>query len=100
MLREIAVNRDTEFIALLVPREFHAGGLETPNTKENLDLEHDVCQALTGDKLHKTQTKDTTGFPRKPARVKRIGPRLSKVSDSTTPQVSFLWRVDGTRDRL
>jgi hypothetical protein len=48
-----------------------------------------VYQALTGDKLHKTETKDTTGFPRNPARVKRIGPRLSKVSDSTTLQVSL-----------
>jgi hypothetical protein len=41
-----------------------------------------VYQALTGDKLHKTNIKDTTGLTRRPARVKGIGPRMSKVSDS------------------
>jgi hypothetical protein len=55
--------------------------------KENFDLGHGVCQALTGAKLHKTNIKDTTGFTCSPARVKGIGPRMSKVSDITTLQV-------------
>jgi hypothetical protein len=50
--------------------------------RTNSDLGHAVYQALTGDKLHKTNIKDTTGLTRRPARVKGIGPRMSKVSDS------------------
>jgi hypothetical protein len=53
-----------------------------------------VCQALTGDKLHKTNIKDNTGLTCKPARVKGIGPRMSKVSDVTTLQIRFRTQVD------
>ena len=48
-----------------------------------------MYQALTGDKLHKTNIKDNTGLTGKPARVKGIGPRMSKVSDVTTLQIRF-----------
>ncbi len=49
--------------------------------KENSDLGHGGCQALAGGKLHKTQITDNTGLTCKPARVKGIGPRMSKASD-------------------
>ena len=72
-------------------REFHAQQRPRKSEhNENSDLGHGVCQALTGDKLHKTNIKDTTGLTWKPARVKGIGPRVSKVSDVTTVQVSLL----------
>jgi hypothetical protein len=48
-----------------------------------------VCQALTGAKLHRTNIKDNTDLTCRPARVKGIGPRMSKVSDITTLQVPF-----------
>ena len=82
------MNRDTEFIALLVPREFHAR--QQPRNsehKKNSDLGHGVCQTLAGDKLHKTNVKDNTDLTCRPARVKEIGPRMSEVSDITTIQV-------------
>ena len=56
--------------------------------------------SVEGDKLHKTNIKDTTGLTCKPARVKGIGPRMSEVSDVTTLQVSFMTRWMRTGDRL
>jgi hypothetical protein len=54
-----------------------------------LDLGQTMCQALTGTKLHKTNIKNNTGLTCTLARVKGIGPRMSKVSDVTTLQIRF-----------
>jgi len=62
--------------------------------KENFDLAHDVCQALTGDKLHKTNIKDNADLTRTPTPVKGIGPEMSEVSDVKTVPVSLFGWVD------
>ena len=59
-----------------------------------------MCQALKGDKLHKTNIKDTTGLTCRPARVKGIGLRMSKVSDVATVHIAFMTRWMRTDDRL
>ena|SRR5450631_2881998 len=75
-------------IGFLVHCEFHAQQRPRESEhKETSDLGHGVCQALKGDKLHKTNIKATTGLTCKPARVKGIGPRMSEVSDVTTLEV-------------
>ncbi len=100
VLSQIAVNRDAEFIALLVPVSFMPGGFETPNTRRTFDLAHGVCQTLAGDKLHKTNLKDHTDFTSRPARVKEIGPPMSEVSDSHDASGLLSLTRYGTRDRL
>lgn len=70
-----------EFDARQRPRNFEH--------KDNFDLGHGVCQALTGSKLHKTKDQGHLPVSPKRARVKRIGPGMSEVSDVMTVQAAF-----------
>jgi hypothetical protein len=68
-----------------IAREFYPDSVpRNSKHEENFDLTHGVCQALTADKLHKTNIKDNILLTCRSVRVKGIGLRASKVSDVTT----------------
>jgi hypothetical protein len=87
-------------IAVLVPRESYPGSSSNSEHKENFDLGHAVCQALTGAKLHRTNINDNSGLTCRHARVKGIGPGMSEVSDVQHFRSPFYDEWMGTRDRL
>ncbi len=59
-----------------------------------------MCQALTVDKLHKTNIRATPRVTNRPVRVKGIGPRMSEVSDVMTVQVLIYDDLEEDVDRL